>query len=108
MHIYCSPPRFGRGSAQVKTIHRCDRSGDTISPWNISASRKGSGTTQRICNSIECTGVSRVSLKETSTAAPGSAIQGRSIRVPSYDYRCSDATGKQMIYVSRRSSNGRS
>ncbi|VDB88725.1 Bgt-50129, partial [Blumeria graminis f. sp. tritici] len=30
------------------------------------------------CNSIKCTGVSRVSLKETSTVAPGSAIQGRS------------------------------
>ncbi|CAD6500104.1 BgTH12-04207 [Blumeria graminis f. sp. triticale] len=67
MHIYCSPPRFGRGSAQVKTIHGSNRGSDTISPWNISASRKGLGTTQRICNSIECTGVSRVSLKETST-----------------------------------------
>ncbi|CAD6498855.1 BgTH12-04513 [Blumeria graminis f. sp. triticale] len=54
MHIYCSPPSFGRGSAQVKTIHGSNWGGDTISPWNISASRKGSGTTQRICNSIEC------------------------------------------------------
>ncbi|CAD6503970.1 BgTH12-05712 [Blumeria graminis f. sp. triticale] len=44
MHIYCSPPRFGRGSAQVKTIHGSDRGSNTISPWNISASRKGSGT----------------------------------------------------------------
>ncbi|CAD6505672.1 BgTH12-01162 [Blumeria graminis f. sp. triticale] len=108
MHIYCSPPRFGRGSAQVKTIHRSDRGSDTISPWNISASRKGLGTTQRICNSIECTGVSRVSLKETSTVAPGSAIQGHSTRVLSCDYRSSDATGKRRVYESRRSSDGRS
>ncbi|CAD6504539.1 BgTH12-00048 [Blumeria graminis f. sp. triticale] len=108
MHIYCSPPRFGRGSAQVKTIHGSDRGSDTISPWNISASRKGLGTTQRVCNSIECTGVSRVSLKETSTVAPGSAIQGRSTRVLSCDYRSSDATGKRRIYESRSSSDGRS
>ncbi|CAD6502783.1 BgTH12-05373 [Blumeria graminis f. sp. triticale] len=108
MHIYCSPPRFGRGSAQVKTIHGSDWGSDTISPWNISASRKGLGTTQRICNSIECIGVSRVSLKETSTVAPGSAIQGRSTRVLSCNYRSSDTTGKRRIYKSRRSSNGRS
>ncbi|CAD6504499.1 BgTH12-00009, partial [Blumeria graminis f. sp. triticale] len=107
-HIYCSPLSFGRGSAQVKTIHGSDRGGDTISPWNISASRKGSGITQRICNSIKCTGVSRVSLKETSTVAPGSAIQGRSTRVLSCNYRGSDAIGKQRICVSCRSSNGRS
>ncbi|CAD6505876.1 BgTH12-06808, partial [Blumeria graminis f. sp. triticale] len=93
---------------QVKTIHESNRGSNTISPWNISASRKGLGTTQRICNSIECTGVSRVSLKETSTAAPGSAIQGRSTRVLSCDYRSSDATGKRRIYESRRSSDGRS
>ncbi|CAD6498737.1 BgTH12-04398 [Blumeria graminis f. sp. triticale] len=84
MHIYCSPPSFGRRSAQVKTIHGSNWNGDTISPWNISASRKGSGTAQRICNSIECTGVSRVPLKEISTVAPGSAIQGllrRALRI---------------------------
>ncbi|CAD6501021.1 BgTH12-06721 [Blumeria graminis f. sp. triticale] len=108
MHIYCSQPSFGRGSTQVKTIHRSDRGGDTISPWNISPSRKGSDTTQRICNSIECTSVSRVSLKEISTVAPGSAFQGRSTRVLSCDDRGSDATGKQRIYVSCRSSDGRS
>ncbi|CAD6505710.1 BgTH12-01198 [Blumeria graminis f. sp. triticale] len=108
MHIYCSPPSFGRGSAQVKTIHGSNRVSDTISPWNISASRKGLGTTQRICNSIECTGVSRVSLKETSTVAPGSAIQGHSTRVLSCNYMSSDATGKRRIYESRRSSDGRS
>ncbi|CAD6501830.1 BgTH12-02076 [Blumeria graminis f. sp. triticale] len=67
-------------------------SGDTISLWNTSASRKRSDTAQRICNSIECTDVSRASLRETSTVAPGSAIQGRSIRVLSCDYRGSDAT----------------
>ncbi|VCU41328.1 Bgt-50731 [Blumeria graminis f. sp. tritici] len=50
----------------------------------------------------------RVYLKETSTVAPGSAIQERSTRVLSCDYRSSDATGKQRIYVSRRSSDGRS
>ncbi|CAD6503694.1 BgTH12-03353, partial [Blumeria graminis f. sp. triticale] len=99
---------FGRGNARVKIIHGSHRIGDTISPWNISASRKGSGTTQRICNSIECTGVSRVSLEETSTVAPGSAIQGRSIGVLSCDYRGSDSTGKQRIYLSCRSSDGRS
>ncbi|CAD6503142.1 BgTH12-02811 [Blumeria graminis f. sp. triticale] len=99
MHIYCSPPRFGRGSAQVKTIHGSDRGGDTISPWNISACRKGSGTTQRICNSIECTGVSRVSLKETSTVAPGSAIQGRWIgNVITIDSQSRDGT-KTMTWV---------
>ncbi|CAD6504468.1 BgTH12-06197, partial [Blumeria graminis f. sp. triticale] len=103
-----SPPSFGRGSAQVKTIHGSDRGGDTISSWNISASRKGSGTTQRICNSIECTGVSRVSLKETSTVAPGSAIQRRSTTVLSCDYRGNDVTGRQRIYVSRRNSDDRS
>ncbi|CAD6506043.1 BgTH12-06975, partial [Blumeria graminis f. sp. triticale] len=74
----------------IKTIHGSDWGGNTISPWNISASRKGSGTTQHICNSIECTGVSRVSLKETSTVAPGAAIQGRSTRILSCDYRGSD------------------
>ncbi|CAD6502433.1 BgTH12-05027 [Blumeria graminis f. sp. triticale] len=106
MHIYCSPSSFGRGSTQVKTIHGSDWGGNTISPWNISASRKGSDTIQPICNSIECTGVSRVSPKETSMVAHGSAIQGRSTRVLSCDYRGSDATGKRRIYVSRRSSNG--
>ncbi|CAD6503457.1 BgTH12-03121 [Blumeria graminis f. sp. triticale] len=108
MHIYCSPPSFGCGSAQVKTIHGSDWGGDTISPWNINSSHKGSGTSQRTCNSIECTGVSRVSLKETSTVAPRPAIQGRSTRVLSCDYMGGDATGKQRIYVSHRSSNGRS
>ncbi|VCU38963.1 Bgt-51490 [Blumeria graminis f. sp. tritici] len=34
----------------------------------------------------------RVSLKETSTVAPGSAIQGSSTKVLSCDYRSSDAT----------------
>ncbi|CAD6500496.1 BgTH12-07672 [Blumeria graminis f. sp. triticale] len=94
MHIYCSSPRFGHGSAQIKTIHGSNQGGDTISSWNISASRKGSGTTQRVCNSIKCTGISRVSLNETSTVAPGSAIQGRLTRVLSCDYRGSDTTGK--------------
>ncbi|CAD6502995.1 BgTH12-02668 [Blumeria graminis f. sp. triticale] len=108
MHIYCSPPSFGRGSAQVKTIHGSDRSENTKSLWNTSASRTGSGTAQRICISIECTGVSRVPLKETSTVAPGSAIKWRTVRVLSCDYRGSDATGKQRIYASRRSSDGRS
>ncbi|CAD6504497.1 BgTH12-00007 [Blumeria graminis f. sp. triticale] len=87
MYIYCFPPSLGRSCAQVKTIHGSDLGGDTISPCNMSASRKGSGTTQRICNSIKCTGVSQLSLKETSTVAPGSAIQGRSTRVLSCDYR---------------------
>ncbi|CAD6506568.1 BgTH12-07794 [Blumeria graminis f. sp. triticale] len=108
MHIYCSPPSFRRGSAQVKTIHGSFGGGYTISPWNISANHKGSGTAQPICNSIKCTGVSRVSLIETCVVAPGSAIQGRSIKVLSCNYRGSGATGMQRIHVSRRSSNGRS
>ncbi|CAD6503992.1 BgTH12-05733 [Blumeria graminis f. sp. triticale] len=108
MQIYCSPPSFWCGSALVKTIHGSNRGGKTIGPWNISASRKGSGTTQHICNSIKRTGVSRVSLEETSTVTPGSAIQGRSTRVLSCDYRGSDTTSKQRINVSRRSSDGRS
>ncbi|VDB88029.1 Bgt-50047 [Blumeria graminis f. sp. tritici] len=61
-----------------------------------------------MCNSIECTGISQVSLKETSTVAPESAIQGRSTNMLSCDYRGSDATVKQRIYVSCRSSDSRS
>ncbi|VCU39308.1 Bgt-51774, partial [Blumeria graminis f. sp. tritici] len=59
---------------------------DTISSWNISASRKRLFTAQRVCNSIECISVSRVPLNETDTVAPGSAIQEPSIRV----WSCND------------------
>ncbi|CAD6501146.1 BgTH12-01400, partial [Blumeria graminis f. sp. triticale] len=53
----------------------------------------------------------RVSLKETSTVAPGSAIQGRSTRVLSCDYRSSDATDKErwigsVITMDRQSRDG--